>query len=65
MVDHQLIEHDEFIFQVHEQLEQAQNHYKLQYDRNHRVLEFNPGNWVKLWLLHRPIGSLNVAGRGK
>jgi hypothetical protein len=50
---------------VHEQLEQAQNHYKLQYDRNHQELEFNPGDWVWLRLLHRPVASLNVIGRGK
>jgi hypothetical protein len=56
---------NEFIFQVHEQLEQAQNHYKLQYDRNHQELEFNPGDWVWLRLLHRPVASLNVIGRGK
>jgi hypothetical protein len=41
-VHHQLTKRDEFIFQVHERLKQAQNHYKLQYDRNHRELEFIP-----------------------
>jgi hypothetical protein len=50
---------------VRERLEQAQNHYKLQYDRNHWELEFNPGDWDWLRLLHRPVASLIVTGWGK
>jgi hypothetical protein len=49
---------------VRERLEQAQNHYKLQYVRNHRELEFHPGDWVWLRLLHCPVASLRVTGRG-
>jgi hypothetical protein len=45
VVHQQLMERDEFICQVQERLEQAQNHYKLQYDRNHRELKFHPGYW--------------------
>jgi hypothetical protein len=60
-----LTERDEFIFQLHERLEQAQNHYKFQYDHNHRELEFHPSDWVWLRLLHRPAASLNVADCGK
>jgi hypothetical protein len=44
----QLMERDEFICQVRERLKQAQNHYKLWYDRNHRELEFHLEDWV--WL---------------
>jgi hypothetical protein len=65
VVHQQLMERDEFICQVQERLEHAQNHYKLQYDRNHRELKFHPGYWVWMRLLHRPVTSLNVAGRGK
>jgi hypothetical protein len=39
--------------QVHERLEQAQHHYKVQNDRKHRDLPFNEGDWVWLRLLHR------------
>jgi hypothetical protein len=59
------MERDKFICQVWEWLEQAQNHYKLQYDRNHRELEFHPRDWVWLPLLHRLVASLNVDSRGK
>jgi hypothetical protein len=62
-VHHQLTDRDEF--EVRERLEQAQNHYKLQYDRKRGELEFQPGDWVWLRLLHQPIASLKVEGRGK
>jgi hypothetical protein len=65
VVHPQLMEHDEFICQVWERLEQVHNHYKLQYDCNHQELEFNHRDWVWLHLLHRPITSFNVASRGK
>jgi hypothetical protein len=41
VVHHQLLEHDEFLLQVRERLELAQNHYKLQYDCKHWELEFH------------------------
>jgi hypothetical protein len=64
-VHHQLNEHDEFVFQVCEWLEQAQNHYKLQYDRKHQELEFHLSDWVWLHLFHRTINLLNVVGHDK
>jgi hypothetical protein len=51
-IHQQLMECDEFICQVREWLEQAQNHYKLQYDGGHWDLEFQPRDWVWLCLLH-------------
>jgi hypothetical protein len=64
-VHHQLMDRDKLLLHTWERLEQAQNHYKLQYDRKHRELKFSEVDWVWLRLLHRPVASLNVAGRGK
>lgn len=60
-----LLDRDEFLAEVRDRLEQAQQHYKAVYDRRHRPLEFAPGQWVWLPLLHRPVASLQVKGRGK
>jgi hypothetical protein len=65
VVHHQLLDWDELLPLARERLEQAQNYYKLQYDRKHRELEFSERDWVWLHLLHCPIASLNVASRGK
>jgi hypothetical protein len=64
-VDQAMKDRDEFLAEVRDRLEQAQQHYKATYDRHHRKLEFAPGQWVWLRLLHRPVASLQVAGRGK
>jgi hypothetical protein len=64
-VHHQLQDRDEFLQEIRERLEQAQAHYKFQYDRNHQELEFAVGEWAWLRLLHCPIASLQVASRGK
>jgi hypothetical protein len=61
----QLLERDEFIMEIRSRLLQAQQHYKMHYDRKHRPLEFEAGQWVWLRLLHRPMASLDVHGRGK
>jgi hypothetical protein len=42
---------------VRECLEQAQQHYKADYDRKHRLVEFTVGDSVWLRLLHRLIVS--------
>jgi hypothetical protein len=60
-----MLEHDEFLMEIRERLEQAQQHYKMYYDRGHRELEFEEGQWVWLHLLHRQVASLDVKGRGK
>jgi hypothetical protein len=54
-VDSQLRDHDKFLMEVQEWLEQAQQYYKLYYDRKHRASEFTAGDWVWLRLLHRPL----------
>jgi hypothetical protein len=64
-IHHQLMDRDETLLQTRELLEQAQNHYNLQYDRKHWELEFGEGDWVWLRLLHSPIASLNVVGHRK
>jgi hypothetical protein len=46
-------------------LEQAQQYYKLHYDRKHREVEFQVGQLVWLGLISRPLASLEVQGRGK
>jgi len=52
-------------YQMRDRLEQAQQYSKVQYDRKHRELSFEVGQWVWLRLLHRPVASLGVQGRGK
>jgi hypothetical protein len=64
-VQHLLYERDEFLAEVRDRLEQAQQYHKLHYDRKHREVEFTVGQWVWLRLLHRPITSMQVQGRGK
>jgi hypothetical protein len=64
-VHNQMIECDEFLLEVHELLEQAQQHHKAFYDHHHRPLEFTVGQWVWLRLLHRPMALLNILGRSK
>jgi len=64
-VEQQLLERDEFIAEIRDRLEQAQQYAKVQYDKKHRELSFEVGQWVWLRLLHRPMASLAVKGRGK
>jgi hypothetical protein len=64
-VHQQLLDHDDFLMQARERLEQTQHHYKLHHDRKHRDLQFNEGDWVWLCLLHHTVMSLKLAGRGK
>jgi len=65
VVDRAMTERDEFLAELRDRLEQAQQHYKSVYDRRHRPVVFEPGQWVWLHLLHRPVASLQVQGRGK
>jgi hypothetical protein len=64
-VHNQMMEHDKFLMEVRDRLEQVQQHHKAFYDRHHRPLEFSVGQWVWLCLLHRPMTSLAVRGHGK
>ena len=64
-VEKAMLDRDEFLAEVRDRLEQAQQHYKAVYDRRHRPVHYAPGQWVWLRLLHRPAASLDVRGRGK
>jgi len=64
-VEKAMEDRDEFLSEVRDRLEQAQQQHKVAYDRRHRELQFSPGEWVWLRLLHRPVASLQVKGRGK
>jgi hypothetical protein len=64
-VQQALQERDDFLRAFRDRLEQAQQTYKMAYDGKHRALEFSVGGWVWLRLLHHPIASLAVKGRGK
>lgn len=55
----------EFLSEVRDRLEQAQQHYKAIYDHRHRPVIFEPGQWVWLRLLHCPVASLRLSGCGK
>jgi hypothetical protein len=59
-VDSQLCDRDEFLMEVRERLEQAQQYYKQYYDGKHRI-----SDWVWLRLMHRPLASLNIKDRTK
>ena len=60
-----MLERDEFMAKIRDRLEQARQYSKQQYDKKHRELSFEVGQWVWLRLLHRPMASLNVQGRSK
>jgi hypothetical protein len=64
-VDAQLKERDEFLGEIHDHLEQAQQHHKEYYDRKHRPVYFEVDQWVWLRFLHRPMASLEVKGCSK
>ncbi|WVZ93414.1 hypothetical protein U9M48_039394 [Paspalum notatum var. saurae] len=64
-VDQQLKEWDEFLVEIRDRLEQAQQTQKAQHDRGHREVIFTPSQWVWLRLLHRPAASMDIRGRGK
>lgn len=53
-VEQQMVERDEFLLEIRDRLEQAQQYAKLQYDKSHRQVLFQVGDWVLLRLLHRP-----------
>jgi hypothetical protein len=58
-------ERDEFLANIRHRLEQAQGTYKLQYDKHHREVVFEVGDWVWLRLRHRAPASMQVAPTGK
>jgi hypothetical protein len=64
-VQQQLQERDEFLLEIWERLEQAQQRYKGFYDQKHREVEFAVGDWVSLRSIHQPLASLDMRGRYK
>jgi hypothetical protein len=64
-VDAQLRKRDEFLMEIRNHLEQAQQYYKHHYDCQHWASEFAASDWVWLWLLHWPMASLDIRGRSK
>jgi hypothetical protein len=64
-VQTQMASQDELLAEIKERLEQAQQQSKKFYDTKHREVEFAVGQWVWLRLIHHPISSLDVKGRGK
>jgi hypothetical protein len=65
VVDVQLRERGEFLMEIRECLEQAQQYYKHHYDCKHWASKFAAGDWVWLQLLHRPMASLDIRSRSK
>jgi hypothetical protein len=61
----QMQDRDEFLLEVRERLEQAQQQYKHFYDHKHQDVSFAIGQWVWLHLIHRPFASLDVKGCSK
>ena len=49
-----MAKHDELLADAHARLEQAQAVYKRFYDKHHRDIRYNVGDWVWLRLRHRP-----------
>lgn len=60
-----LADREEFLSEVRDRLLQAQECASRQYDAHHRDIEFSPGDWVWLCVLHRPAQSLVPGRRSK
>jgi hypothetical protein len=60
-----MAEHEEFLAEVHDRLEQAQAVQKRNYDKSHRPVTYAVGDWVLPRLRNRPIASLSQAPKGK
>ena len=64
-VAHTLEERREFLEDIRHRLEQAQAIQKRHYDRLHRAVTFQTGDWVLLRLRQRPTASMPQASAGK
>jgi hypothetical protein len=64
-VHQELVDHDEFLAEIRERLKLAQQCYKSYYDRGHRDMEFEVGQWVWLRLLQRSVASLPAQSHSK
>ena len=64
-VDTMLADRDAFLDEVRARLLQAQEYARRHYDATHHRVEFAPGDWVWLRMLHRPAQTLATGSRGK
>jgi hypothetical protein len=64
-VDQQLTDRDEFLVEIRDRLEQAQQVYRQFYDKKHREVVFSVGDLAWLRLIQRPVASMDVKGRSK
>ncbi|WVZ90257.1 hypothetical protein U9M48_036572 [Paspalum notatum var. saurae] len=60
-----MAEREEFLADVRHRLEQAQAVQKKHYDKAHRDVAYQVGDWVLLRLRHRSPASMGPAGAGK
>ena len=60
-----MVERDEFLEDVKDRLQQAQQHAKNIYDKSHREVGFNVGDYVWVRLRQRPIASISDKPKGK
>jgi len=63
-VDTMLADRDAFLDEVRARLLQAQEYARRHYDATHHRVEFAPGDWVWLRMLHRPAQTLATGSRG-
>jgi hypothetical protein len=64
-VAHTLEERTKFLEDIRHRLEQAQAMQKRHYDRLHREVTYQAGDWVLLRLRQRPTASMPQAAAGK
>jgi hypothetical protein len=64
-VDRSLLERDEFILEVKDRLQLAQQVMRGYYDRTHRDIHYDVGDWVWLRLHHRQAASMAVQAHAK
>jgi hypothetical protein len=63
--EQQLLERDEFLLEIKEMLLHAHVMMKGNYDKHHREVVFQVGDWVWLCLHHRLAATLTDQARGK
>lgn len=64
-MDRQLRDRDAFIADVRERLFHAQDLMSTQYDKHHRDVEFQVGDWVWLRLHQQIVASITDKSAGK
>ena len=64
-LDKQLQQRDEFLAEIRERLLQAQDYMKVSYDKKHREVEFEVGEWAWLRLHQRQAAGITSGGNQK